>query len=456
MKKVRAKFHLKDTAVPSRSLIMMKFYFQSQRFVYSTGQYIDQRFWDERFQIPITDRLDRIKEDLKSNPTPDLDSEKKTIEAVIKKARKEYPTFDTDIRNISTILNRHNDALARAYQYLELQKEKITPQGLKELLDKEFNKQTDVHQKKSEFYDRFDEFIGHRLETNSILTVRKFNTLKSKLQEFETKKRYKITFNSIDLVFYDKFKAYMLKSENKRTEEANGLLDETIAKYISALKTFMQWALDREYHSNTLFQHKHFAAKRRSKNEIVTLSEEELMKLYNKDLSKNTRLERVRDLFCFATFTGQRWSDIENFRKEDIKDGWWIFQSHKTKKTMKVPLTGFIAPALEILKKYDYELPRISPQKFNAYIKEVGALVNFDETVTINRTSGNQRVKIQKPKHESMSSHMARRSCVTILLQRGMPPTTVMKLTGHTDIKTLMKYENTGEDALVSALETYA
>ncbi|MGM0528369.1 MAG: hypothetical protein ACQERS_08155 [Bacteroidota bacterium] len=35
-----------------------------------------------------------------------------------------------------------------------------------------------------------------------------------------------------------------------------------------------------------------------------------------------------------------------------------------------------------------------------------------------------------------MSSHMARRSCVTILLQKGMPPTTIMKLTVHKDLKT--------------------
>ncbi|MBN2220615.1 MAG: integrase catalytic domain-containing protein [Vallitaleaceae bacterium] len=191
------------------------------------------------------------------------------------------------------------------------------------------------------------------------------------------------------------------------------------------------------------------------KNEIVTLSEEELMRFYKKDLSNNPRLERVRDLFCFATFTGQRWSDIENFRKDDVKDGWWVFESYKTKKITKMPLKGFIAPALDILRKYDYELPKISSQKFNDYIKEAGSLAEINETVTIKRLSGNQRIKIKRPKHEFMSSHMARRSCVTILLQRGMPPTTVMKLTGHTDLKTLMKYENTGDDALVKALEVF-
>jgi len=63
------------------------------------------------------------------------------------------------------------------------------------------------------------------------------------------------------------------------------------------------------------------------------------------------------------------------------------------------------------------------------------------------------KIEIKKPKHSFMSSHMARRSCITILLQKGVAPTTVMKLSGHTDLKTLMKYENTSHDALVEALE---
>jgi site-specific recombinase XerD len=127
--------------------------------------------------------------------------------------------------------------------------------------------------------------------------------------------------------------------------------------------------------------------------------------------------------------------------------------SHKTKKMMRVPFKGFIRPALDILVKYDYELPSISQQKFNDYIKEVGERAGINEPVVIRRFSGNRLIEIKKPKHAFISSHMARRTCVTLLLQKGMPPTTVMKLTGHTDLKTLMKYENTCEDALVNALE---
>ena len=32
-------------------------------------------------------------------------------------------------------------------------------------------------------------------------------------------------------------------------------------------------------------------------------------------------------------------------------------------------------------------------------------------------------------------------------------PTTIMKLTGYKDLKTLMKYENTGDEAVIAALE---
>ena len=68
------------------------------------------------------------------------------------------------------------------------------------------------------------------------------------------------------------------------------------------------------------------------------------------------------------------------------------------------------------------------------------------------RYSGNTKIEKSEPKCKFMSSHMARRSAVTILLEANVPPTTIMKLTGHKDLKILMKYENPGEDALVRAL----
>ena len=42
---------------------------------------------------------------------------------------------------------------------------------------------------------------------------------------------------------------------------------------------------------------------------------------------------------------------------------------------------------------------------------------------------------------------------ITSPLQKGVTTSTVLKLSGHNDLKTLMRYENTNHDALMEALE---
>ena len=151
-------------------------------------------------------------------------------------------------------------------------------------------------------------------------------------------------------------------------------------------------------------------------------------------------------------FTGQRFSDIMRFSKADLKDNKWTFLSSKTKKKVTVPFNGYIASGLDILKKYNYKLPVISNQKFNDYIKEIGELVGINEPVRIIRFNGKKEIIIEKPKCDFMSSHMGRRTMVTILLSKGVPITLVQKITQHSDIRTLMKYESAGMDSLVEAL----
>lgn len=453
MKDISANFKLKEPSSPSPTLIFLKSYFNSQRFTYSTGRKIHPQYWHEGSQRPITFRKDQIKKEIKTNPGVDMKPELKVVEDSIKQGIQENPRFLIEMQNITTDLNRYEDELISTYQYLLRQKETITPIKLAVLMDKELKQAKSIKIDKNTFNNRFKEFIKYNTQVNSILTVKKFETLQTRLEEFEEEKRYKISFESIDLVFYDKFHHFLLSLKNAKIEGGVGILNDTVAKYFSSMKSFMQWALDRGYHKNTIFQHKQFAAKKRAKNEIVTLTEDELNKLYKYDLANNPKLERVRDVFCFATFTGQRWSDIECFKKDDIKEDAWEFMSFKTKKMITVPFKGFISPALDILVKYNYQLPLISQQRFNDYIKDVGKLIKINESVEIKRFSGKELIVIKKPKYDFMASHMARRTCITILLQKGVPPTTVMKLTGHTDLKTLMKYENTSHNALVEALE---
>lgn len=284
-------------------------------------------------------------------------------------------------------------------------------------------------------------------------TLKEYRTIFKSLDDYEDTKKVILTFQSFNQTFFNDYEKFLLGKENPYKEE-RGLLNDTIAKYCATLKSFLQWAYENKYHSNAAgFTKIKTQIKRKSKNEIVALTEDELFKILNFDLSENQKLERVRDLFCFGCFTGQRFSDIMRFNPDDFDGKKWNFVSIKTKKNTIVPFTGFIANALPILKKFNYLFPEISNQKFNEYLKDIGKLVKIDTPVRIIRFSGVTEVQIRQPKHDFMSSHMARRTFVTLMLEKGVPMTVIQKITQHSDIRTLLKYEGHGENALFESLK---
>ena len=70
--------------------------------------------------------------------------------------------------------------------------------------------------------------------------------------------------------------------------------------------------------------------------------------------------------------------------------------------------------ALEIWQKYDWQLPKLSNQKYNSYLQELGDICG-----------------IEKPLH----SHLARHSFATILLNKGVPMVMISKMLGHSNTK---------------------
>ena len=323
---------------------------------------------------------------------------------------------------------------------------------------KEFVK-TDIspvyNEKNKTFFQIFDEYLEAKGNDVSPLTIKKYNTLKKSLKEFMPS----ITFDKIDLNFYDKYVVYLRskqptgRQKSRNENEQIGLLNDTTAKYIENLKNFIKWSYEHDKTTNRIFEHSGFKAERKQKNDIVTINKDELKQLYEYDLSNNKRLEKTRDVFCFGCFTGQRWSDIERFNKNSIIGNTWTFESYKTKQSITVPFVGYCSPALDIIKKYDYQLPIISPQKFNEYLKEVGELVGLERPVKIKRYIGKREIVISEPLFKFLSSHTARRTAVSILLNvEEMPIHKVRQITGHTSLKTLDKYIDKDSKALEESL----
>lgn len=282
---------------------------------------------------------------------------------------------------------------------------------------------------KVDFLEAYSYFLEFYKVNRKATTVSKYQTILKHLQAYAASKRIRLTFSSIDLRFHEGWTTYLI--------QVAGLTNNTVGKKISLFKTFMHWATDRGYNTNMAFTKFKYSL---TKVDIITLTEEELMGIYNLELAGKPSLARVRDVFCFGCFTGQRFSDVSGLKPEHIKGDTWHLHTQKTKDILTVPLNDF---ALEILAAYVPEgkkLPSISNQKTNEHLKELGKLAGIRDPVTITRYRGAEKIQRTEPKYMFIGTHTARRTFVTLSLEKGMRPETVMKITGHTDYKTFKKY----------------
>ena len=356
--------------------------------------------------------------------------------------------FNVELNNLANCCTREAMRKKETNQFLSKEDYK---QIVQDCIDRDnaVNSEISISHLKTQFLSYKSNFVKEG-------TLKEYRTVFKGLEDFEKHKGTKLILREMDGKFLDQFEVFLSRKKNTNDGDKEGLLNDTIHKYISTLKVFLKWCNDNDYlvHPD-VFKTQKTNFKKKAYNEIIALSESEIQKLMNHDLSDRPSLERVRDLFCLLCYTGQRFEDLINFDPKDIKNNAWDFISVKVKKRVIVPFEGYIAPAKDILERIGYSVPKISNQKFNEYIKTVGKLAGMDEIIKITRYSGKQKLVIEKRKYDFLSSHVGRRSMVTNLLSRNVPITLVQKLTAHSDIRTLMKYESANTDSLIDALNTF-
>lgn len=356
--------------------------------------------------------------------------------------------FNVELNNLANCCTREAMRKKETNQFLSKEDYK---QIVQDCIDRDnaVNSEISISHLKTQFLSYKSNFVKEG-------TLKEYRTVFKGLEDFEKHKGTKLILREMDGKFLDQFEVFLSRKKNTNDGDKEGLLNDTIHKYISTLKVFLKWCNDNDYlvHPDVFKTHK-TNFKKKAYNEIIALSESEIQKLMNHDLSDRPSLERVRDLFCLLCYTGQRFEDLINFDPKDIKNNAWDFISVKVKKRVIVPFEGYIAPAKDILERIGYSVPKISNQKFNEYIKTVGKLAGMDEIIKITRYSGKQKLVIEKRKYDFLSSHVGRRSMVTNLLSRNVPITLVQKLTAHSDIRTLMKYESANTDSLIDALNKF-
>ncbi|MGL5261855.1 MAG: site-specific integrase, partial [Bacteroides sp.] len=193
--------------------------------------------------------------------------------------------------------------------------------------------------------------------------------------------------------------------------------------------------------------------------EVIYLTWEELIYLFDYDFKEKRYLERVRDVFCFCCFTGLRYSDAKKLTREDIFNDYIEIVTQKTTDRLKIELNDY---SRSILSKYEDDpllghkaLPVISNQKMNEYLKEMGRLVGFDTPTRIVYFKGNKRFEEVKPKYELLATHCGRRTFVVNALYLGIPAEVIMRWTGHSDYKSMKPYVKIVDDLKASEMSKF-
>lgn len=185
------------------------------------------------------------------------------------------------------------------------------------------------------------------------------------------------------------------------------------------MNSFILDAIDEGYLKRNPYKWLHIEKDKESRGINKYLTKDEFFRLRNIKLPTQC-LEKVRDLFVFQTYTCLSYVDLKSFDYQMIHEddkGRLMYVGHRGKTHQEYTFL-VLQPALEILKKYHYHLPVISNVKYNEYLKVVAMMAKIDKPV---------------------SSHWARHTGATMLLNDGIDMEVVAKILGHSTTRITRK-----------------
>lgn len=246
------------------------------------------------------------------------------------------------------------------------------------------------------------EFIAEHIEKRNDVcenTRKKHRTLLYALEEFG----HIINMEDVTKANITLFDDFLHNRKYKQT---------TIWNYHKRLKAYINIAIKYELLNSNPYNFLKFA---HGKSEGIKYLTKEEMDILEHAKTNNRHIEQARDVFIFQCYTGLSYSDLAKFKWEDVveQDGNYIIKDVRTK-TEEEYYIVLLKPALRVLKRYDYNLPVVSNQKYNEYLKVAALSAGIDKPIT---------------------SHWARHSYAVMALSLGAKMQNVARMLGHASTK---------------------
>lgn len=216
-----------------------------------------------------------------------------------------------------------------------------------------------------------------------------------------------------------------------RSHEGRGLTHQyTIHGYHKRIKVYINEAVQFGHISESPYQRLKLPRGERSTIKYLKAKEVEIIR---NTTIEDKALDRVRRLFVLQIYTGLSYSDmyaVDWANAEVRADGRYYIRQARVK-TLEEYYLVLLPPAIEVLESFGWDLPPLSNQKYNAYLKGLGVACG-----------------IRLP----LTSHIARHTfATTITLSNKVPIEIVAKMMGHSDIKTTQRYAKVLAEDVIDA-----
>lgn len=266
----------------------------------------------------------------------------------------------------------------------------------------------DVFLKNSSELDSFIDFIVRRTDERKDRaegTIKHYRTLVKVLEDFG-RINYFHDLTRSNITMFDDY----LRSK--------GIKDTTVYGYHKNMKAYINEAIRFGIISENPYVGLKINRGKSDKRKYLTYEE---MRRMERCRITDPSVNRVRDLFLFQCYTGLAYSDLYkfDFASDVERRGNKFIIADRRVKTNEDYFIVLLSPAMEILRKYDFDLPVISNQKYNDYLKVAASFAKIDKNLT---------------------THCARHTFAVFALNNGVPMEVVSKMLGHTNIKTTQIY----------------
>lgn len=267
-----------------------------------------------------------------------------------------------------------------------------------------------------------------------INTIKKYSTLMKHIDSYHELIGHQFNIEKIN-------EEYILNLKSFLTTDLN-LNDNSSVKYIKGLKSILNYARRKRLLRSDSFNNIKVTEKEVA---VIALAFEELEMLRKVKLKKAST-ELARDLFLFMCYTGQRYSDIQNITHEDITienlSTIWSVRVNKTNDLIRILLSENAIYILNRYKNTHSPLPHFSNPYLNREIKVIAKLAGLNRLIKkIDYRMGKQIIHTI-PLHQFISTHTARKTFVSLLLQNGISELDIRTVTGHKDNRSFARYAN--------------